>query len=121
MSKKAFKYLAGALACAWLSSAAYCGVLTHLHGDEFVDPSAIGFADVSTYGWEPNLSVMRCSEEQAVVYYFDDTMGRKVSFVKVDGHWSYEDELATWSSTGSADDYLIWPHWKDCVLWDYTN
>lgn len=102
----------------WVGNVCYCGILTKIHGDEFVDFNEVGFDYLHPWEGTPKLRVMSCSSNEAKVYFYKETGGEKVLFIKQDDKWKYEKTIAIWTSAeqgGNATDYFIWPYFKNYV------
>lgn len=100
----------------WIGTMIYISLLTCSYGDEFHDLSEIGFDFGHPWDGEPELRVLSYGPEEATVYYFTETGGEKALFGKKNGQWEFERTLAIWSDWGgSADDYFIWPYFKNYV------
>ena len=99
----------------WLVSILHNNILTAVWGNEFADPASVGIKYMQNE--EPSLRVMSYWFNKAEVYYFTPTGGEKVLFIKENGKWTYKETLANWSGVGgSADDYFIWPYFKNWVI-----
>jgi hypothetical protein len=86
-------------------------------GDEFANTEEIGFTGMHPWEGEPDFRVLSYSKNVAKVYYFSDTGGEKALFTRENGAWNYERSTKAWSAVGgTADDYLIWPYFKDWVI-----
>lgn len=99
----------------WVGPVIYCNVLTGCFGHEFESPGDIGYH----YWWDedPQFKVMSYGPKAATVYFYSPLGGEKVSFQKVGGQWQYHETIASWAGNGgSADDYLIWPYFKNYVI-----
>ena len=118
MKRKWLLVIISAFLCVWVFSVVQAAVLTKLHGQEFSDPESVGCDWLQGYWTEtPELRVLRYSKNRAVVYYYFSDYGEKNVFVKRDGQWEFEDTVANWTDAGgSADNYLIWPYWKNLVI-----
>ena len=90
----------------WLGSMGVAGILTALYADEFTDFEAMDLQWLSSESY---------GQQHAKVYFYNESLGACIRFVKQDGQWKAEKEVATWSSQGSADDYFIWPYYKHYV------
>lgn len=100
----------------WIGSMCYCSILTLIHGNEFTNLEAVGFDFLHPWEGEPEVRVLSYSSDKAEVYYYKETGGEKVPFVKHGSEWKYENAMAIWTNMGgSASDYLIWPYFKNYV------
>jgi hypothetical protein len=97
----------------WLGSMGVAGILTALYADEFTDFEAMDLQWLSGESYERR--VLSYGQQHAKVYFYNESLGACIRFVKQDGQWKTEKEVATWSSQGSADDYFIWPYYKHYV------
>lgn len=99
----------------WLGAILKNSYLTTKYSSEFIDFYEIGFDFLHPWDNEPNLRILSYSQNKATVYYYGDSGGEKVVFIKEDSKWKYLKTAAIWSSQGSADDYFIWPYYKNIV------
>ena len=105
------------LVIVWVFPVAYANLLTAIVGDEFANTEEIGFTGMHPWEGEPDFRVLSYSKNVAKVYYFSDTGGEKALFTRENGVWNYERSTKAWSAVGgTADDYLIWPYFKDWVI-----
>lgn len=105
------------LVIVWVIPVAYANLLTAIVGDEFANTEEIGFTDMHPWEGKPDFRVLSYSKNVAKVYYFADTGGEKALFTRENGAWKYERSTKAWSTYGgTADDYLIWPYFKDWVI-----
>lgn len=101
----------------WVGSVIYSNLLTVLHSDKFSDFEAIGFDGMHPWDDEPDFRVLSYTFTKATVYYYTETGGEKALFVRDNGMWRYERTVRAWSSyDGTADDYFIWPYFKNWVI-----
>ena len=90
--------------------------LTNAYESDFKD------VDTSQYdclhAWDEEnfqIRVLAYSNDRAVVYYYSECGGEKIEFRKTNNIWQYHQTIAIWSTQGSADDYFIWPYYKNLV------
>lgn len=108
--------LAG-VAVFWIGSVLFAGIFTVLHADEFRDFDAIDAGWLYNYGDEKEIRVIHYNRNCAKVYFYSETGGDYISFAKKDGQWKSDKTIASWSGLGgSADDYFVWPYFKDWVI-----
>ena len=105
----------GCLVCFWIASVVLASVLTALFGSEFKNCEQLGCNYSHPWVDEPEIRVLSYLPNKATVYYFSDTGGEKMLFLKENGQWKFNDTLEIWSDTGNADDYFIWPYFKNYV------
>ena len=103
-------------AAIWAGSVINGIVLTRLHGDEFDDLEQIGITYLEIEDSPIRFRVLRYGAHEAVVYYFNDGVGEKILLSKSNNTWVCEKSLACWSRSGSADDYCVWPYFKNWVI-----
>lgn len=114
--KKVFKIIAGILVVFllfWLGSVAYAGILTALYADEFTDYEKMNYDFLHAWDDPANIRVLHYGGNEATVYFYTHSGGEKIKFVRGQDGWVYREMLAIWSRQGSADDYFIWPYFKD--------
>lgn len=100
----------------WGGSMLYCSHLTALYGDEFTDFEAMDFDHMHAWSEPPELRVLNYSDVQARVYYYSEHGGECAVFTKVNGQWRYQENDATWVDFGgTADDYFVWPYFRNWV------
>lgn len=97
----------------WGFFVAHSLLLTSLHGSEFSAPEELGITYLTPWEELKGFKVLSYGKEESTVYYYGHTGGEKVLFEKKNGEWEYRKTLAIWSTAGSADDYLIFPYYKD--------
>ena len=97
----------------WLGSMGVAGVLTALYDDEFTDFEAMDLQWLSDENYDKR--ILSYGKRHAKVYFYNESFGVCIRFTKQNGQWKAEQELASWSSQGSADDYFIWPYYKHYV------
>lgn len=87
----------------WLGAIAKCEILTNLHGGEFkIQSEFVMDSDI--------IKVLNYSKTTAKVYYFTPKEGGIVfNYTKINNLWDQAEEIACWSSSGTADD-VIWPY-----------
>lgn len=101
----------------WTGTIIYSNILTAMHGDEFADPNIIGFTGMHPWEGEPNFRVLFYSKNKATVYYYGMKGGEKAVFINDTGKWHYSKTTNAWSDFGgTADDYFIWPYFKNWVI-----
>lgn len=114
--KKAFYVIPIIFICIWIGSIIHCSILTSEHGAEFSSTEVIGFGYMHPWEGTPQLRVIMYSSTKAMVYYYAETGGELVEFQKENDGWFYKKTHSIWSSTGgSADNYFIWPYYKNWV------
>ena len=96
----------------WGISIANASILTLIWGQRFEDYEQVGYSAGSFFD---DLRVVSYSPNKAKVYYFADDCGEKVVFKKVNGEWIYTETLGTWSIMGSAENYFLWPYFRNWV------
>jgi hypothetical protein len=89
----------------WAASIINCEILTDKYGEEFLDASINLRNTIKIDAWK----VLDYSEDYAEVYFYTEYGGALISFDFVDGEWKERNWKASWSTTGSADDF-IWPY-----------
>lgn len=90
----------------WIGSIIFCEFTTLLHGDEFND----AMSEIRNVMNVDMLKVISYSNQSAKVYLYSNSGGVLVSFIKnSDGLWEEDEWEKSWSTTGSADDF-IWPY-----------
>lgn len=99
----------------WIGSIIASGIFTLCFGSEFMDFEALDIGYLYNYGKNTKISVLYYFQSRSVVYFYSDLGGEKVLLIKSEGKWKVEETLASWSSQGSADDYFIWPYFKNYV------
>ena len=105
------------LVITWVLPVAYANILTATVGDAFTNTEEIGFTGMHPWEGEPNFRVLSYGKNVAKVYYYSSAGGEKALFVKENGAWRYQRSIKAWSAIGgTADDYLIWPYFKDWVI-----
>lgn len=100
----------------WFFSVTYAKYLTDSHGSEFKDIKALQYDHL--HAWDEGdfqIRILSYSNDRAVVYYYSEYGGEKIEFCKKNNVWQYYRTLAIWSKQGSADDYFIWPYYKNIV------
>lgn len=101
----------------WAVSIVYVNILTGFHGDAFTDLEAMEITYLHAWEGEPEIRVLSYWGNSAVVYFFNASGGEKIKLIRENSGWKYEKTLAIWSGTGgSADDYFIWPYYKNWVF-----
>lgn len=90
--------------------------LTHAHSEEFSNLEQLGCNYMHPWESDPDFRVLSYSKKYATVYYYSPTGGEKIKFAKTESGWTYYETLSTWSSSGSADDYFVWPYYKNWVI-----
>ena len=100
---------------AWFGTIWKCNYLTAQYASQFKDFQEIGFDFMHPWDADFDLRVLNYSETKATVYYYADTGGEKAVFIKDNNTWKYQTTEAIWSKQGSADDYIIWPYFKNLV------
>ena len=99
----------------WTYSILTAECLTNAHKSEFMDVTTLQYDYLHAWDEEDfQIRVLSYSNDRAVVYYYSECGGEKIVFQKND-IWQYHQTLAIWSTQGSADDYLIWPYYKNYV------
>lgn len=91
-------------------------VLTAVWGDELSADNIAGFDYMHAWDGTPKHRVLWYWGSSATVYYYSECGGEKIKLEKKNGAWTYSAHLASWSSTGSASDVIIWPYFKDWVI-----
>lgn len=99
----------------WIGTLLHAHHLTISYGEEFSEANIAGFDYMHPWDGEPNFRIIYYSQFSAIVYYYTETGGEKVLLNNYDGTWNYNQTLSIWSTQGSADDYFIWPYFKDYV------
>ena len=99
----------------WLGAIWKCNYLTDQYASQFENFQEIGFDFMHPWDDDYDLRVLSYSETKATVYYYADTGGEKAFFIKDNDTWKYQATKAIWSRQGSADDYIIWPYFKNLV------
>ena len=112
--KRIIALVLGAVLLFWVGSVLAVSYLTAIHADEFADYKAMKKMDYM-HPWNdpPNIRVLSYGEQYADVYFYDENGGEKIRFTRQQDGWVYSKTLAIWSKHGSADDYLIWPYFKN--------
>jgi hypothetical protein len=101
-----------AILLTWLMTLVHIEILSVLHKDEFAAHSQSWvYGENDTF----KIKVMTYSKKTATVYLVSDTFGVKAKFTKQNGQWVHTEDLAVWSTQGSADQYFIWPYFKNLV------
>ena len=117
---KRFPYIAAAVLFAvfavWIGSVVNAGYLTAKHADEFADYHSIGFDFMHPWEGDAELRVLSYGKERAAVYFYSAAGGEKAIFVREQGGWVYYKTVALWSVGGSAEDYFVWPYFKNFVI-----
>ena len=103
------------LFCIWGIAVAKNKYLTFKYSAEFQNFSQMDYDYLHPWEGEPNIRVLRYCSDRAVIYFYDENGGEKVAFTKHNGQWKFTEQLAIWSSMGSADDRFIWPYYKNFV------
>ena len=101
----------------WVAAVINANILTAVHGSEFRDLETIGFDGMHPWGSDPSLRVLSYSKNKATAYYYGKMGGEKALFSKMNGQWSYERNTLAWSNYGgTADNYFVWPYYKNWVI-----
>ena len=101
---------------AWILTLFFPLILTNQHAEEFRDLELLGCNYMHPWDTEPQLRVLSYQKDYATVYYFSSTGGEKIRFVRTESNWTYDKTIAIWSSSGgSADDYFVWPYYRNWV------
>lgn len=104
------------IVCIWVGSMLLPMVLTSFFGNEFSNFEEIDYSTMFPNDMEYRVTYY--SPNKAIVYFWmDDSYGEQIEFKKdINGNWKTHRYLAGWSSMGgNADDYFIWPYFKDYV------
>jgi len=99
----------------WGGSIINASYLTVRYADEFSDHSKMNYDFMHAWDEPVNLRVLSYSSEYATVYFFSNSGGEKIKFIRGKYGWVYRETLAIWSRQGNADDYFIWPYFKNYV------
>ena len=99
----------------WIGSMVYASWLTALYADEFHEYCAENYDEAHFWDEPVQLRVVTYHTERAKLYIFNETGGEMVELVKTQEGWSHSSTIANWSSKGNADDYFIWPYFKNYV------
>ena len=105
-----------ALIMVWVGTVLYVTMLTDSHAEEFTNFETLEFDYLHSWEGVPKIRVLSYLDNCAIVYFCNSTGGEKAKFIKSTSGWVYCDTLALWSSTGSGDDYFVWPYFKDWVF-----
>lgn len=117
MKKRIWLMVLALFLCIWIGSTIHCSVLTFAYGEQFSQLELIGFSHMHPWEGSPDLRVMQYSDTKARVYYFTETGGELAEFRKENNVWVYKKIHASWTATGgTADDYFIWPYFRNWVI-----
>lgn len=90
----------------WLMSLAKCEIATLLYGEEFEGE----FDQTNMIAGNPEPKVLKYSNQEATIYYVDDSGGDIIIFEKVNDEWIMKEWARTvWAKGGSADGF-VWPY-----------
>lgn len=101
------------VALIWVGPLLGAGVFTACFGDEFADYEQLGVQGYMCY--VEGHRVLFYSSKKAVVYFYNDNYGERNVYQKKNGKWVLVNTTAAWSTEGNAEDYLIWPYYKNYV------
>ena len=90
--------------------------LTRHHSSEFAKLDQLGCEYLHPWEGTPKFRVLSYGHNYATVYYYAKIGGEKIKFKMTDSGWQYTETMLCWSSTGSADDYFVWPYYKNWVI-----
>ncbi len=88
-------------------------LLTTAHGDEFRDRGLFGEGYLSAFGESFDCKVLSYGGDRAKVYYFSEIGGELAIMERTEDGWVHATTEKSWSRSGSADDYLIFPYLKE--------
>ena len=114
--KKTIVIIVCMLLLVMLATIIYPIILTNLHTSEFANLEQLGCDYMHPWEGIPKFRVLSYGSHYATVYYYAKTGGEKIKFAMAGSGWRYHETMLCWSLSGSADDYFVWPYYKNWVI-----